>query len=285
MREVALNHDFVSLTNGRMHFVATGAGIGIVLLHGWPGLWFDYRRVLPLAAQLGRCIAPDFLGFGDSDAPSGEPVAAADEESFARDIVELLDAVGIDDAVVVGHDIGSAVGPAVERLSAGRVRGLVLLNPTHPYIGDKRYTPDAQREAWYQAFHLLPLAEQMLDGKREQVDVYLTHFYDHWAGRDRITSDEFQVFVEAYARPGAFESSIWWYRARAARRSRPNAAIPTEIPTIALWGDRDPMRPLDHREGFDRAFPRSVSRVLPDVGHFVPAEAPDAVAQAIAELL
>jgi pimeloyl-ACP methyl ester carboxylesterase len=122
MREVALKHDFVSLTNGRMHVVPTGAGIGIVLLHGWPGLWFDYQGVLPLAAQLGRCIAPDFLGFGDSDAPSGEPIAAADEESFARDIVELLDAVGIDDAVVVGHDIGSAVGPTAERLSAGYAR-------------------------------------------------------------------------------------------------------------------------------------------------------------------
>lgn len=63
------------------------------------------------------------------------------------------------------------------------------------------------------------------------------------------------------------------------------APTPIEVPTIALWGDRDPMRPLDHREGSEQAFPRSESQVLPGVGHFVPAEAPDAVVRAIAELM
>src|SRR6266542_1689011 len=277
--------EFAPLSRGRMHLVTAGEGDGIVLLHGWPGLWFDYRHVLSPAGRMGRCVAPDFYGFGGSDAPAGDPVDVADEAAFARDILELLDWVGIGDVIVVGHDIGSAVGPAMARLAPERVRGLVLLNPTHPYIGDKRYQPDAQREAWYQAFHLLPLAEQMLDGNRQRVELYLTHFYEHWAGRKRIPPDELEVVIDAYARPGAFASSIWWYRARAARRSRPDAPKAIDVPTLALWGDRDPMRPLDHREGFERAFRRSVSRVLPEVGHFVPAEAPDAVVQAIAELL
>jgi pimeloyl-ACP methyl ester carboxylesterase len=280
-----LNHHFASLSRGTMHFVAGGSGAGVVLLHGWPGLWFDYRHVLPRTARIGYCIAPDFYGFGDSAAPIGDPVDAADEESFATDIIELLDSVGLDDAIVVGHDMGSAVGPALARMAPRRVRGLVLLNPTHPYIGDKRYTPDAQREAWYQFFHLLPLAEQLIDGNRRCVELYLTHFYVHWAGRDRINPDELAFVVDAYARPGAFASSIWWYRARAARRSRETVPTPIETRTIALWGDRDPMRPLNHREGFEQAFPRSESRVLEGVGHFVPAESPDEVVRAIAELM
>ena len=280
-----MNDEFASLSRGRMHFVTAGRGGGIVLLHGWPGLWFDYRHVLPRAARIGRCIAPDFYGFGDSDALTGDPVHAADEKSFARDILELLDWVGSDDVVVVGHDIGSAVGPALARLAPQRIRGLVLMNPTHPHIGDKRYTPDAQREAWYQAFHLLPVAEQLIDGKRRCVELYLTHFYEHWAGHNRIAPEELEFVIDAYARPGAFASSIWWYRARAARRTQHETPTPIEIPTIALWGDRDPMRPLDHQEGFERAFPRSESRVLTGVGHFVPAESAAAVVEAIAELL
>ncbi len=285
MERDGLDHRFASLRSGSMHYVTAGGGTGIVLLHGWPGLWFDYRHVLPRAARLGRCIAPDFYGFGDSAAPSGDPLEAADEEAFAKNIIELLDATEVGEAVIVGHDIGSAVGPAMARLAPRRVRGLVLLNPTHPYIGDKRYTPDAQREAWYESFHLLSLAEQLIDGKRRCVELYLTHFYEHWAGRNRISPDELEFVVDAYARPGAFASSIWWYRARARRRSRRAEPIPVGLPTIALWGDRDPMRPLDHREGFERAFPRSQSRLLAGVGHFVPAEAPDAVAQAIGELV
>lgn len=133
-----------------MHYLEAGDGPAVVLLHGWPGHSFDYRWVLPSASRAARCIAPDFLGFGASDVPRGDPMLAPSEDSFARDIVDLLDVVGIDDAVIVGHDIGSAVGPAVARRAPERVRGLVLLNPTHPYIGSKRDVPQFQREAWYQ---------------------------------------------------------------------------------------------------------------------------------------
>jgi pimeloyl-ACP methyl ester carboxylesterase len=276
---------FIELSRGRLHFMAEGAGPGVVLLHGWPGFWFDYRRVLPAVAPCALAVAPDFFGFGDSEPVTDDPARAADEESLASDVLELLDGLSLDRAVLVGHDIGSAVAPAVARLAPERVRGLILLNPTHPYIGDKRYMPAAQREAWYQHFHLLPLAGQLIDGDRRRVEQYLAHFYAHWAGDTCIDSDELSVVADTYARPGAFTSSIAWYRARAARRDRGDIPPPIEVPTIALWGDRDPMRPLAHREGFTQAFPRSTSTVLPGVGHFVPAEAPGAVAAAITELL
>jgi pimeloyl-ACP methyl ester carboxylesterase len=278
-------HEFADLSRGRMHFVTAGRGTGIVLLHGWPGLWFDYRRVLPLAARVGRCIAPDFFGFGSSDPLTGDPEEAATEDSFGRDILELVEAAELKDPIIVGHDIGSAVGPAMARLAPERIRALVLMNPTHPHIGSKRFTPATQREAWYQSFHLLPLATQLIDGNRRAVELYLAHFYEHWAGHERITPEDLQFVIDTYARPGAFASSIWWYRARAAHRRRPQTPNPTEIPTIALWGDRDPMRPLDHRDGFERAYPRSRSRVLTGVGHFVPAESPQAVVEAVAALL
>jgi pimeloyl-ACP methyl ester carboxylesterase len=278
-------HEFANLSRGRMHYVTVGAGSGVVLLHGWPGFWFDYRHVLPGVAGLARAVAPDFFGFGDSEAVSGDPTDVASEGRFADDVLELLDRLDLDGVVVVGHNIGSPIAPALARLAPERVRGLVLLNPTHPYIGDKRYSRDAQREAWYPQFHLLPLAEDLIDGDRRRVDLYLSHFYEHWAGRDRIPATELATVVDAYARPGAFASSLAWYRARAAQRRQRELPAAIEVPTIALWGDRDPMRPLDHREGFERAFPNSTSRVLPGIGHFVAAEAPDEVVRAIGELL
>jgi pimeloyl-ACP methyl ester carboxylesterase len=273
------------LSRGRMHYVSVGAGSGIVLLHGWPGFWFDYRHVLPRVAGLGHAVAPDFFGFGDSEAIHGDPVETAGEESLAGDVLELVDSLALDRVIMVGQDIGSAVAPALARLAPEHVHGLVLLNPTHPFIGDKRYRPEAQREAWYQHFHLLPLAESLIDGDRRRVELYLSHFYEHWAGRDRIRPSELATVVDVYARPGAFASSLAWYRARAAQRSQRQVSAVIEVPTVALWGDRDPMRPLEQREGFERAFPRSTSRVLTGIGHFVAAEAPQAVAGAIAELL
>jgi pimeloyl-ACP methyl ester carboxylesterase len=268
-----------------MYYKFGGSGAGIVLLHGWPGFSFDYRHVLPSAATLGSVVAPDFFGFGNSDIPTGAAVDVADEQAFASDVVELLDWVGFDRAILVGHDIGSAVAPAVARLAPERVRGLVLLNPTHPYIGDKRNAPAAQREAWYQHFHLLPLAERLLDGHRDRVAIYLQHFYTHWAGARQIEPEELEQVIDVYTRPGAFAASIAWYRARAAARTRDEKPQSISLPTIALWGERDVMRPLDHLEGFEHAFSHATSRILAEVGHYVPAEAPDAVVGAIGDLL
>lgn len=285
---VPLSSRLVRLPRGRMHVMTSGRdGIdAVVLLHGWPGFWFDYRHVIPLVAGRSRVVALDFLGFGHSDPPRGEPTMAADESAFAQDVLDCMAALGIGRALLVGHDIGSAVAPTVARLAPTRVRGLVLLNPTHPEIGDKRFTAAAQREAWYQHFHQLQLAEDLIDGDKARVAAYLGHFYNHWAGERHISDAEFQTIVDLYARPGAFGASIAWYRARAARRerARANPAEPVRIPVMALWGDRDPMRPLEHMEGFERTFPTSVTRVLHGVGHFVPAEAPNAVAEAISAL-
>jgi pimeloyl-ACP methyl ester carboxylesterase len=281
-----LGDQYAEFSRGRLHYVTAGSsGQAVVLLHGWPGFWFDYRDVLSTLAEHARAVAPDFFGFGASSALEGDPVEVADEVAYAGDILELIDHIGFDQVLLVGYDIGSAVAARVARLAPLRVRGLVLLNPTHPYIGDKRYAPAAQREAWYQHFHVLPLAEQLLDGDRLRLEHYLGYFYSHWAGEGRTRADDFSLIVDTFARPGAFASSIAWYRARAARRDSEEVPPAVLAPTLALWGDSDPMRPLEHREGFELAFPNSTSRVLAGVGHFVPAEAPDAVVEAIVQCL
>ncbi len=279
------DHRLALLRRGRMHYATAGSGRGIVLLHGWPGFWFDYRDVIAPVAQLGTVVAPDFFGFGRSSHLRDRGRTAADEEHFAQDIAELLELLALDHCIVVGYDIGSAVAPALARIAPHQVEGLVLLNPTHPYIGGKRYLPEAEREAWYQHFHVLPLAARLIDGDHGRVGAYLAHFYDHWAGPRKIDPSDFAVIVDSYSRPGAFAASIAWYRGRALRPRSAPPPSPILTRTIALWGDSDPMRPLAHQQGFERAFPNALSQVLPAVGHFVPAEAPEAVVAAIAGLL
>jgi pimeloyl-ACP methyl ester carboxylesterase len=275
---------FAKLSRGRMYYKFGGSGPGIVLLHGWPGFWFDYRHVLPSATTLGTVVAPDFFGFGDSDILVGAAVDVADEQAFAGDVVELLDWVGFDQAILVGHDKGSAVAPAVARLVPERVRGLVLLNPTHPYIGEKRNAPAAQREAWYQHFHLLPLAERLLDGHRDRVALYLQHFYVHWAGVRQIEPEELKQVIYVYARPGAFVASIAWYRARAAARTRDEKPQSIDLPTIALWGEGR-HAPAQPPRGLRASLPANDQQNARRCGSLRPAEAPDAVVSAIGELL
>jgi pimeloyl-ACP methyl ester carboxylesterase len=268
-----------------MHYRTAGEGPSVVALHGWPGFSWDWQLVLEQAAAFAHIVAPDFFGFGESDV-LGDAVDAADEEAFAADIVDLLDHLDVQHVVLAGYDIGSAVAPAVARLAPARVSGLLLLNPTHPGIGNRNQTSEVLAESWYQYFHLLPLAPALLDGHADALRLYLRHFYDHWGGEAKISKNELETVVASYSRPGRFASSIAWYRARIARRQRAlQPPPPVRTRTLALWGDRDPMRPLAHRHGFDKAFPNSQSEVLADVGHFVPREAPEPVTAALRKLV
>lgn len=168
------------------------------------------------------------------------------------------------------------------------MRALVLLNP--PYgIGSRRFAPQAQREFWYQHFHQLPLAEELVGHSRATVNAYLRYFYRHWTGRqDMLSDEELVIIVDAYARPGAFAASLAYYRARAGAKDAKAAGLPLEKiaqPTSVLWGESDPVIPVSWSDRLGDTFADFTLRTLPGVGHFVPWEAPDDVIEAISGVL
>jgi pimeloyl-ACP methyl ester carboxylesterase len=122
-----------------------------MLLHGWPGFWYDWRRLPPLLArERVDAVAPDFRGFGDPDRPDLPPGRFATEGLYAADFLALLDHLGVRRCVVVGYDIGATVAQNLTRQSPERVWALVLFNPSYPGVGARRHEPWAQREVWYQ---------------------------------------------------------------------------------------------------------------------------------------
>jgi pimeloyl-ACP methyl ester carboxylesterase len=257
-----------------------------VLVHGWPGFWYDWRHVIPRLADDLDVIAVDLRGFGASDPAPGDPYTSYDESRLAADVLTLLDHLGVERFAVAGHDVGSAVAPAVARLAGDRATGLALFNPTHPHVGDRRYTRAAQRELWHHGFHAQPWSHRVAGRDRETIAIYVRHFLEHWtARRESLVAAEVEAVVEAFARPGRLESSFGWYRSREAGRDRRATAPPPPtiaLPTFVVWGDADPVTPLAWREGLELTYPRAQVEVAAGVGHFVPVEAPDAAARAIA---
>jgi pimeloyl-ACP methyl ester carboxylesterase len=167
------------------------------------------------------------------------------------------------------------------------VRALVL-SPPLPGVGQRVLEPDAQREFWYQPFHGLPLAEELIDGDERAVRTYLEHFWRHWGGPG-LTRDpaRFDALVADYARPGAFTASIAWYRSGAGTVARSLAERPPApldrlaVPTTVLWPEHDPLFPVAWSDRLDEFFADVDVQILAGVGHFVPLQAPDAVADAI----
>jgi pimeloyl-ACP methyl ester carboxylesterase len=277
----------------RLHYVRMGSGPPVLLLHGWPGFWYDWRRVLPPLSEAADALAPDLRGFGRSTKPERPPEEAYTPAALAADLFALLNHLELRDLVVVAHDIGATVAQALALGSPALLHGLVLLNPPYLGIGKRRFEYRIQREHWYQHFHVQPWSDRLVGHDRETVRVYLAHFYDHWVGRkDTVRPAEFEAIVDEYATPGNVRGGFNYYRARWLTRQREAEAdeplpegVAIDLPTVVLWGEEDPVIPVEWSDRIPEFFPRATLRRLTGVGHFVPFEAPDDVVAAVREVL
>lgn len=127
---MSIRRAFADLSVGQVHFAECGEGQApvVLLLHQSPRSWAEYREVLPLVGARYRAIAMDTAGFGDSAAVPA-PVSI---ERWAGVAVELLDALGIARAHVVGHHTGGVIAVELAAVHGSRVHGLVLSST--PYI-------------------------------------------------------------------------------------------------------------------------------------------------------
>jgi pimeloyl-ACP methyl ester carboxylesterase len=126
-----ITHRFVETNGIRMHIAEAGQGPLVLLLHGFPELWYSWRHQLIALAEAGyHVIAPDQRGYGQTDRP--EEIDAYTQLHLVGDIVGLLDALNEKQAVIVGHDWGAIIAWNVALLRPDRTRGVVGLSV--PYI-------------------------------------------------------------------------------------------------------------------------------------------------------
>jgi pimeloyl-ACP methyl ester carboxylesterase len=273
----------------RLSYDRAGSGPPAVLLHGWPGDRHDYRAVLPLLTGSAEVITLDLRGFGESDAHDRPPGPDYSAAAQARSIAGLIAELGLDRPVLAGYDVGSRIAQAVARIYPGRLRALVVAPPL-PGAGNRVFDVGAHREFWYQAFHQLDLATELIDGKPDAVRGYLRHFWTHWSG-PAYTPAEADIgrLAALYGRPGAFTASVNWYRAgsgtvatsAAERAPAPAGRIAT--PVTVLWPEHDPLFPRAWSDRLTDFFTDADLRFLDGPGHFVPVEAPEAFAAAVLE--
>jgi pimeloyl-ACP methyl ester carboxylesterase len=275
----------------RIAYDRAGQGPPVILLHGWPGDRADYRDVTPMLSDQADVVAPDLRGFGESDKHAEDPASAYSAQAQARSVLGLIDELGLRDPVIAGYDVGSRVAQTIARQAPGAIRALVV-SPPLPGAGDRVLSADAQREFWYQAFHQLALADQILDGNRAAVRAYLGHFWSHWSGPSfEQTPADLDRLVDAYGAPGAFSASIGWYRAGSGTvavsmtETPPARDARIAVPTTVLWPELDPLFPPAWSDRLGHFFSDVTLKTLPGVGHFTPLEAPRAFGAAVRDAL
>jgi pimeloyl-ACP methyl ester carboxylesterase len=272
----------------RLAYDREGHGPAVVLLHGWPGDRTDYRSLTPMLVAAGcQVVVPDLRGFGESDKHVEDPAAQYGVAAQGRSVLGLIEELGLDRPVLAGYDIGSRIAQGIARTRPEVVRALVIAPPL-PGIGQRVFGQQAQAEFWYQAFHRLPVSEELIDGNPEAVRAYLRHFWTHWSGPD--FEPELDHLVEVYSAPGAFTASINWYRAGAgsvATSAAEKAPAPGErigVPTSVLWPEHDPLFPREWSDRLDDFFSDVRLRFVDGVGHYAPLEYPEVLAEEIAGL-
>jgi pimeloyl-ACP methyl ester carboxylesterase len=266
----------------RLAYDRHGSGPPVVLLHGWPGHRGDYSDVAGLLEDDADVVVPDLRGFGESDRHDRPPPEAYSAEAQAASVIALIDELGLEEPVLVGYDVGNRVARAIVRTRP--VRAMVL-SPPLPGIGERILRSE---EFWYQPFHKLELAERLIDGNPDAVRAYLAHFWEHWSAPGwSLAPDRFEEVVALYARPGAFTASIAWYRSGSSGVATALAETPHRIapPTTVLWPEHDPLFPPAWADRLDEFFDAYELHHLAGVGHFVPLEAPQAVAEATVRAL
>ena len=286
----AWTHGFVSVDGVRLHYVRQGAGSPVLLLHGWPGFWYEWAPVIPPLAAHHDVIVPDLRGFAYSDKPDVPPEQGYARDVVAREIAGFARALGLSRVAVVAHDIGATVAQPLARLFPELVTRLVLFDPPYPGIGRRWREPGHTREIWYQIFHTQPWAHELIGASREATRLYLRHFLTHWSGKkDWVTDAELAHWVDAYSQPGALRGGFAYYKAferlRTTQADLEPKTLRLDVPTLVLWGDSDAILPVAWADRLPEYFSKLTLERIPGVGHFMMREAPERVVSEVRAFL
>jgi pimeloyl-ACP methyl ester carboxylesterase len=280
------DHQFADVNGVRLHYVRQGAGQPVVLVHGWPGFWFEWNANIPALAERFDVIAPDMRGYAYSDKPDLPPEEGYTDAVMAADLAALVRVLGFEKVHMVAHDFGAAWAQRFARDYSELLDKLVLFNPPYGGIGGRWFQMPQIFESWYMIFHQQPWAEDIVGASRANIEAYLRHFLRHWShDSDVFADEEVAEFVEAYAQPGALRGGFNCYRAAFRTAGRGGSEQPIAAPTLVLWGDSDPILRFEWSDNLGQFFSNHALKKMEGLGHFLHREAPERVNQEIIAFL
>jgi pimeloyl-ACP methyl ester carboxylesterase len=217
-----------SVNGIQIHYVIGGQGEPVVLLHGWPETWYEWRHVImPALAKNYTVIVPDLRGLGDSS----KPLTGYDGKTTAEDIHQLVSQLGFKQIFLVGHDVGSQPAYSYAAAHPSEVRRLVIME----YIFPGFTPPQLEGKVWWFPFYQTPdLPEALVEGKER---MYLSWFYHNIAyNPSAITQADIDEFVNHYSTPGGMRDGFNYFRAfpQDAIQNENHSKTKLTMPVLAL---------------------------------------------------
>ena len=279
MPDVAgVTHQWVTTPGGlRMHVAQAGPADGepLVLLHGWPQHWYEWRHVVPLLSDTYRLIMPDLRGLGWTQVTKG----GYEKENLARDVLGLMDAMELERVKLAGHDWGGFAGFFMCIQAPERIERFVVGNVGHPW---PKTTLRGLLNFWRFAYQL-PMIAPLLGPRVTRIKGFVERFI-RTGHEDVFTDDELEAFAAPLRNPVRSPSTAGYYRTFVTHdlplllRRHWNRYRLT-VPTLMLYGVDDVVVRPPMLLGYERYADDMHIEHVPDTGHFIIDARPELFAQ------
>ena len=270
-------------------YVEAGSGPLVLCFHGFPDNAYTYRHLLPKLADAGyRAVAPFMRGYAPTPVPADGRYQSA---VLGRDALDLIQALGADSAILIGHDWGALATYATATLEPEKVIKLITLGSAHPGASlDRDF--DYLRGTWHSYYFQLPSAEATLPHADFQ---FIVDWWKNASPNWNIPPGLLESVKETFRQPGVVKAALDYYR-HAVNASLRDPSLedtetklaggPVTVPTLALHGTHDRPKRLESFEQMDHLFSGPLTKVvIPGTGHFVHLEEPEETGRLILDFL
>ncbi len=285
-----LAHDTAKVNGVELHYAHAGDGPLILFLHGFPQCWYQYRNQLAEFSRDHLAVAPDLRGYNLSSKP--DDVHAYLTCTLVEDIRQLVEQLGYEQFVLVGHDVGGAVAWSFALHHPQMLSALVILDTPHPAPFDDalRNDPEQQQGSAYMLTARRPDAAAIIAADdfralRESLD------------EPFISAQDLEHYVQSWMQPGALAAALRWFHAEGQGPPSPDGTLAhgniarhispqtVTVPTLVMYPTADRwIRPASHA-GLERYVPDLTFIEVDGATHWLPEERPELVSRAIREHL
>jgi pimeloyl-ACP methyl ester carboxylesterase len=271
-----VSHSYVDTGGLRVHLAEAGPPDGepVLLLHGWPQHWYEWRDVVPALSERYRLLMPDLRGLGWSEVTE----RGYEKENLARDQIALLDTLGIERVKLIGHDWGGYAGFLMCLLAPERVERYLATNIIHPW---PRTSARGLLDVWRMAYQL-PLVAPLLGPRVTRIPGFVKLMLNGGAN-GVFTDDELEAFEAPLRDPERAKATARYYRAFQLH-DLPQLmrghwrAYRLRTPTLMLFGTSDFAIAPSMTGGYEPYADEMRVEFVEGTGHFIVDARPDLVA-------
>jgi pimeloyl-ACP methyl ester carboxylesterase len=273
------NH-YQDVNGTRLHYVAGGEGLPLILLAGWPQTWWSFHKIMPMLAKHHTVIVVDFRGMGSSS----KPIEGYTKKNMAGDIASLVKKMGLDKVSIAGHDIGASIAISFAGHFPEHTNKLIVLDTPHPEE-DLYKLPmlpiGMPVHPWWVAFNQVKeLPELLLEGRFHIVQSWV--FDKMLVDNTSINDFDRKVYANAYETKDAIRASNAWYQAFPEDIQDIKKMKMIETPSLGLGSSAGLAMLKTSLPGYIKNLQL---KEIKNSGHFIQEEQPEEVGSSILEFL